>query len=211
MEACQRYQTCNGNVERCWSDIKFQNPSSSQKILRRGSEMVFPFHARRISPPRPRKTKLDPCSLETSLQAIYNAPKMAACQRYQTCNANIERRWSDIKIQDPSSSQKILREGLKWYSPSMPVEFHHLGPGKTKLDPCSLETSLQAIYTAPKMEACQRYQTCNGNVERRWSDIKFQNPSSPQKILRRGSEMVFPFHARRISPPRPRENQIRPM
>ena len=109
---------------------------------------------------------------------------MEAFQRYQACS------------QRPSSFQKVSRgEGLKWYCPCMSVKFHHLGHGKTRLDPCSSGTFLQntsnftctqPTHNAPRMEAFQWCQTCHPkiHVERRWTDIKFQRPYSSQKISR---------------------------
>ena len=109
---------------------------------------------------------------------------MEAIQRYQACS------------QRPSFSQKVSRgDGLKWYCPSLSVKFHHLGHGKTKLDPCSYGTSLrntsnftrtQPTHNVPRMEAFQWCQTCHSNrkFEWRWTDIKLQRPSSSQKISR---------------------------
>ena len=145
MEAFQRCQTSNSK-HKLWKALMWhqvsETPIFSEDARGRGSEVVFPLHVRQISPLRPRKTKLDPCSLKHPyktfkvshlLSQFSMLPKWKPFSgaRHVMLNRNFERRWSDIKFQRPPSSQKMPgEEGLKWYSPCMSVKFHRLGQGK---------------------------------------------------------------------------------
>ena len=170
--------------QKFWKALKWhqvsETPIFSEDARGRGSEVVFPLHVRKISPLRPRKTKLDPCSSGTSVrntayftftQQIYHAPKMEAFRRCQTSNAK-QKFWKALKwhqvSETPIFSEDARGRGSEVVFPLHVRKISPLRPRKTKLDPCSSGTSLQniqsftltqPIYNAPKMEAFQRCQT----------------------------------------------------
>ena len=138
MEAFQRCQTCNAKF---WKALKWQRASEtfifSEDARGRGSEVVFPLHARKISQLRPRKTRLDPCSSGTSLQNTFRYHTYSEFSQFimlpkwkpfsGTANIDFERRWSEIGLQRLSFSQKMPGvKGLKWFFLSISVKFLHL-------------------------------------------------------------------------------------
>ena len=87
----------------------------------------------------------------------------------------------------------------------MPGKFEHLDQGKTKLDPCSRGTPLQNMSNLMFTQK-RPSDTKGAELPSSFRDFIFS-----EDIRGRGSEMVFPFHARKVSLSRPRENQVRPM
>ena len=207
MEAFQRCQTCNAK-QKFWKALKWhqvsETPIFSEDARGRGSEVVFPLHVRKISPLRPRKTKLDPCSSGTSLrntayftftQPIYNAPKMEAFQRCQTCNAKF---WKALKWQRASEtfifSEDARGRGSEVVFPLHARKISQLRPRKTRLDPCSSGTSLQNTFKyhtysefsqfimLPKWKPFSGARHVMLNFERHWSDSGLQRLSFSQKM-----------------------------
>ena len=170
MEAFQRCQTCNAKF---WKALKWQRASEtfifSEDARGRGSEVVFPLNARKISQLRPRKTRLDPCSSGTSLQNTFKYHTYSEFSQFIMLPKwkpfSGTRFWKALKW-DRASETFIFSEDARGKGSEMVFPFHirqistFIGQGNTRLDPCSLETSLgntanfrftQPIYNAPKI------------------------------------------------------------